>query len=168
MEEFLEREGLTGRIRNNKTGKVVFPPNNRTDWSGQSKQIFNWLRDVAYVSLWKPDKCLAVFPATTSSKDVDELRRIEKAITSTKPIPNWGQYVGKPTPVDAPIIERLKENWADRNGLCIYDQQMQSAPLIHIPTDDDKKYDTRMLIYFYAFVYFQDWNHDLWMKVRGF
>ena len=62
----------------------------------------------------------------------------------------------------------MKENWADRNKLCIYDEEMQAAPLVHFPTDSDKKYDTRMLIYFYAFLFFQDWNQDLWMKVRAF
>jgi len=163
MEDFLKREAMTGNIK--KDGKVVFPPRNRTDWSGMSKQIFNWLRDVAYIAEWDPDDCLVAFPASTSDKDIDELHKIRDMVRGTAKLSKWEQYVGKPTPVDGTPVERLKEHIAGRKDLCIYDKDMQAAPLIHFPTDDDRKYKTRMLVYFYAFLFFQDWNQDLWMKV---
>lgn len=169
MEEFLKREAMTGNIRHQETGKVVFPPGNRTDWSGRSKGIFQWLREVSYVAdEWDPDSCMAVFPASASSKDVEELHVINYKIQNAKPKPDWPEYVGKPTPVDAPVLERLKENWGNRGHLCIYDEDMQAAQITHFPTDSGSKYKTRMLTYFYAFLIFQDWNHDLWMRVSLF
>jgi len=34
-EEFLKKEAMTGNLKNKFTGKVSFPPGNRTDWDGQ-------------------------------------------------------------------------------------------------------------------------------------
>ncbi|KAL7535954.1 hypothetical protein ACHAWF_005322 [Thalassiosira exigua] len=34
MKEFLTREAMTGNLKNKTTGKVSFPPGNRTDWDG--------------------------------------------------------------------------------------------------------------------------------------
>ena len=67
-------------------------------------------------------------------------------------------YVEKPTPVDAPAIDRMKENWADRKKLCIYTNLLQQQDAIHMPTDD--KLNARLLVHFYAFLFFQDWKED--------
>jgi len=166
MEEFLKREGITGRLRD-RHGVATFPPGNRTDWDGDSRTIFKWLRKVSHLVLWSPDECFAVFPASRSQKDIDELVAINKTIQENPP--GWEQYVGKPTPVDAPAMERMKEAWSDRSDLCIYDKEMQDAPLVHFPVGkvEHAGVNARMLVYFYAFLFFQDWNQDLWMKVSG-
>ena len=101
MEQFLKREALTGKLRDRK-GKVVFPPQNRTDWSGKSQAIFKWLRKVSYVALWNPDDCMAAFPATTSSKDVQDLHAMSDAVAADPP--SWSRYVGKPTPVGTSLF----------------------------------------------------------------
>ena len=47
MEEYLNREAMTGKLRHKKTGKVMFPPNNRTDWNGENhfpQELKDYLR----------------------------------------------------------------------------------------------------------------------------
>ena len=76
--------------------------------------------------------------------------------------PKPADFEGKPFPVDAPSIDRLRENLADRDKLCIYDEEMQQARLVHIKVD--RKEHTRLLINFYSFLFFEDWKQDLWTK----
>jgi hypothetical protein len=110
-------------------------------------------------------------------------------IKSKGGFPQYQVYIGHPVPVDAPPEERLKEGWADRKTLCIYNQELQDLKLIHftagpntevptvsdrikeifglkIPRPNDKNMDlgVRLLVHFYAFLFFQDWKDDLWMK----
>ena len=63
MEEFLLREGVTGRLVDRHTGKVTYPPdNNRTNWNGDTTavrmRLSPWLSSVAYQpgSYWDPTK----------------------------------------------------------------------------------------------------------------
>jgi len=70
-------------------------------------------------------------------------------------------YEDKPTDVDGPVVDRLKEMTSkDRQRLCIYDTKMQEEPVIHFAYGEK----TRLLSHFYAFVFFQDWKQDLWSK----
>lgn len=43
----------------------------------------------------------------------------------------WENYIGNPIPVDSSSLERMKEMRAGRQHLCIYDQEMQDATLVH-------------------------------------
>lgn len=159
MEEFLTREALTGKFRD-KDGKVSYPPNKRTNWDGEAAAIFQWLRSVSRVTVWDPEDCLAAFPASSSRHDAESIKNMEQSITQQPP--KFEDFVGKPVPIDAPPLERMREMWAARKGLCLYDEELQAAPFIHLPVDH--KADARLLVHFYAFLFFQDWNEDLWMK----
>lgn len=162
MHVFLERVALTGQMVDQKTGQVSYPPNRRTKWDGRDDipVLFAWLRSVSYMKIWVPEECLVVFPASHDAENINELRSMEQTILHDRP--NFETYIGHPVPVDAPPMERLRENWATRNGLCIYDMEMQNATFVHFPVDS--KLNARLLVHFYAFLFFQNWKQDLWMK----
>lgn len=73
---------------------------------------------------------------------------------------NFDQYDDNPTPVNDPTIDRMKEALAGRSELCIYDQEMQAAPVIHFMCYHKKR--VRLLTHFYSFVFFEDWRQQLW------
>jgi GDP-fucose protein O-fucosyltransferase len=162
METFLQTEAMTGHMMDIATKRVSFPPANRTAWDGHDNidQLFAWLRTVSLVDIWDPNKCLAVFPASRSAQDMRQLRDMEATVVQNPP--KWQDYVGKPVPIDAPPLERLRENWAERKKLCLYDESMQEAKFVHFPVDH--AVDARLLVHFYAFLFFQNWKQDLWMK----
>mmetsp|Transcript_25928 Transcript_25928/g.36538 ORF Transcript_25928/g.36538 Transcript_25928/m.36538 type:complete len:276 (-) Transcript_25928:89-916(-) len=56
----------------------------------------------------------------------------------------------------------MREALAHRTELCIYDQVLQQAPVIHFTGDNAS--GARMLVHFYALLFFEDWTHDLWSK----
>jgi GDP-fucose protein O-fucosyltransferase len=159
METFLLQEAMTGHMRNTQTGAVSFPPRNLTQWDGLP-EIFQWLRDVSHVDIWVPEECMAVFPASRDPSDMADLRALEATIQRSPP--KFEDYIGHPVPIDGTPMERMKENWADRSKLCIYDERMQEATFVHFPVDSQLQ--ARLLVHFYAFLFFQDWKQDLWMK----
>eukprot|EP00549_Striatella_unipunctata_P018685 CAMPEP_0118721094 /NCGR_PEP_ID=MMETSP0800-20121206/30520_1 /TAXON_ID=210618 ORGANISM="Striatella unipunctata, Strain CCMP2910" /NCGR_SAMPLE_ID=MMETSP0800 /ASSEMBLY_ACC=CAM_ASM_000638 /LENGTH=663 /DNA_ID=CAMNT_0006628897 /DNA_START=63 /DNA_END=2054 /DNA_ORIENTATION=+ len=166
--EFLER--MEDNFVDKTTGEKSGPPGGRTDWEGANqgdiKQLIEWMRSVIYTPTWKPDECILVFAETEEqheevatklkeiqSKDPPEL---EALLTS---------YIGNPTPVDAPMEERLKENNARRQGgVCPYDQSMQDHEILHFVGEDVGTGAQRMLTHFYTFLFFYDWKQDLWTK----
>ena len=160
MEEFLNREVMTGKFRDLDTNEVVFPSENRTNWNGEPSVINQWLRKHSRNVVWKPEQCLAVFPADSTEAAEGEMKGIFQKMLQDNP--TYEQYVGKPVPVDAPPLERLKESRAGRSEMCLYDRDMQSAPYIHFPVDHKMK--ARLLVNPYQFLFFQDYREDLWMK----
>jgi hypothetical protein len=81
MKEFLETEAMTGNLIDMETGKVSFPPDNRTDWNEMGQNEYDvlreWLRTVALVPLWRPGKCLATFPANGDQVQPIELTKFD-------------------------------------------------------------------------------------------
>jgi hypothetical protein len=170
MDEFLQREGLTGNLKDRETGDTLFPPDNRTNWDGADQNVLNalegYLRHVAIIPSWDPDKCMAAFPTSKDPKDVVALQKIYDQVMAEGGFPSYEEYVGKPHPVDAPAKNRMKENWAGREGpLCIYDEKLQQAPVISFTHGQDRTGEgSRLLVHFYAFLFFEDWLQDLWLK----
>ena len=164
MEEFLKKMAMTGRLRD-KDGNVSFPPGNRTDWNGLSVEINRelnpWLRSVTVMPEWNPNDCLAAFAASKDPKDQETLKELQKMVRAGG-LPNYNDFVGKPVAVDASPKDRLLENLAERKELCIYDPTLQEAPVLHF--HGTQKLGGRLLVHFYAFLFFQDWKADLWMK----
>uniref|UniRef100_A0A7S3P737 O-fucosyltransferase family protein n=1 Tax=Amphora coffeiformis TaxID=265554 RepID=A0A7S3P737_9STRA len=160
MEEFLKRVAMTGQMRNKVTNLVELPPQNLTDWNGQDVKVLKeWLRNVTHTPLWSPGSCLAAFPQDATEAAVNRLHGyMEEA--SKNPLKN--PILQHPPPVDSSPLVRLRENLAGRRQLCIYDTEMQSEPVIHFMCYH--KMRVRMLVHFYAFLYFEDYREDLWMK----
>lgn len=163
MEDFLTLEAMTGNLKNKTSGKVLFPPNNRTNWDGMDpKPLKEYLRDVTLTPLtWKPESCLAAFPSDDGPQHFEELNDMLAEIK--KDFPPWQKYTDKPTAVDGLPLERLREAVAGRvKQLCIYDAEMQAAPVVHFMCYH--KMRVRMLTHFYSFLFFEDWRQDLWSK----
>ncbi len=155
MQEFLEREALSGNIRD-KNGTVRFPPGNRTNWdkAHEINDLKVWLREVMHATIWDPDKCVAMFPASTDPQDIQPILDMKAGIEKSGGFPPYKEYIGKPHPVNASAVDRLKENWAEYwiggKGLCIYDQEKQNARVLHFPFDFQS--GARLLTHFYAFL----------------
>ena len=114
------------------------------------------------MAVWVPEDCLAAFPQSSKKEDEEALHTMVNQLNAEPTKPRWEDFVGKPFPVDAPPMDRLKENWADRKDLCVYNNVLQQQESVHMPTDP--KLNARLLVHFYAFLFFQNWKHDLWMK----
>jgi len=164
MQEFLEAEAMTGNLMDKKTGKVSFPPNNRSDWNmidqKEYDELREWLRTVSIVPLWRPGQCLATFPRLGNHKSILELQEQQEAIHKEGLDPEV--YKGHPVDVDAAPIERMKENMAGRKELCVYNETMQNERVVHFACDHQMK--LRLLVHFYAFMFMEDWKEDLWLK----
>lgn len=173
MTEFLEL-CVAGQVLDDKTGKPLYPPNNRTNWDGtggrERKTLDNWVRSKSHVLTWDCNKCVAAFPATTGEEDLKALQVLPEQIKSSGGFPPWEEYVGKPNPVDATPFDRLKEMNADRQEVCIYTPELQQSAWVHFPVgavsqgQGERVEESRLLVHFYAFLFFQDWRQDLWMK----
>ena len=162
MEEFLQKEAMTEKLINTITGVPAFPPDNRTDWNGQDlTPLKDYLRNVTHWRNWKPEECVAAFPEKTGPEHIQKLHETMDTIVA-EGMPNPYNYVGKPVPVDAPAIDRLRENLARRKELCIYDEEMQNARVVHFLNYD--AIQARMLTHFYTFLFFENWKQDLFYK----
>jgi len=155
MQEFLAREAMTGNLKNKTSGIAQFPPENRTDWDGMDpKTLKEYLRDVTLTPLdWKPEACLAAFPSDEGPEHFNELNGMMDQIKKDG-FPKWQNFKDKPVDVDASSLERMREA-VSRNirDLCIYDENMQKAPVVHFMCYH--KMRVRMLTHFYAFLYFE-------------
>ena len=164
MEEFLRRVAMTGQLRNKVTGEVAFPPENRTDWNGQNGSrmtaLKDYLRNSTHTPDWKPGECMAAFPNDTSIAAVDRLNHYKEQALK-QPLQN--PLLEHPEPVDQiSPVDRLRENLSRRQKLCIYDTDAQKELVMHFMCSHKLGY--RMLVHFYAFLYFEDYREDLWMK----
>jgi hypothetical protein len=160
MEEFLLTEAMTGHLRDKNTGQVSFPPGNRTDWNGQDVvALKEWLRNVTHTPIWSPTECMASFPASGEQKDVDKLKEMVEEISKGPSLKE--NVLVNPNPVDGPMIERMREHLSDRRALCVYDEAMQNEHVVHFMCYH--KMRVRMLVHFYAFLYFEDWREDVWI-----
>lgn len=162
MQQFLEEEAMTGKLIDIHTGEPTFPPGNRTDWNGQDvKPLKEWLRNSTHAPLWSPNKCMAAFPASGNHEDTEVLKQMIQKIHNENLL-HRSKFLDDPPPVDAEPIERLRENIIDRKELCVYDEEMQREHVLHFMCYHKMK--VRMLVHFYAFLFFEDWREDLWMK----
>jgi hypothetical protein len=169
MEEFLVREGMQGKMVEYGTNTTLYPPNEQTSWDGvPTRLLFDYLRKIGNTPHWEPWDCALAIPKSTEPEAVEELKTTLKSIMDGsygKPKPTLAEFNSNPTPVDAPMAERMREMVADKHGkddekLCLYDKPLQQAKLIHLKSSDG----ARLLTHFYAFIFFADWKQDLWSK----
>ncbi len=162
MKQFLEE--TRGKVRELKTGKIVPPPLDRTDFDGETglvKSVLNpWLQSIAPNPDWNPDNCIAAFPKSTDLEDATELQRIFDNVQKNPPVVD--DFINRPTPVNATVEQRMREFVAQRKELCLYTPELQNSPIIHF--NGKRNLDGRLLVHFYAFLFFQDYKSDLWMK----
>jgi hypothetical protein len=156
---------MTGHIISETTGKPLFPPGNRTNWNGvprnDAKKLDAWTRTIGFSSPWNFDKCMAGFTAKPHDPEGEErLNIIAQNVTSIHV--NDRYHVNKPVAVDAPPLDRLMETMSYRKDLCIYDHELQKAKVFHLMGDNAS--NARLLVHFYAFLFFENWKQDVWTK----
>ena len=159
-EEFLRREG--GQLHLLNTNDRATLPENRTNWDTVDVYPYwNYLESVGYIPAnWDPNTCIATFPSTIGAKNnlhLIDAMDIIKFQKDGRLRPTHFEYQGNPVPVNAPMIERLREVSAGRFDLCIYNEEMQRAPVIHFSSNR-----IRLLAQFYSFVFFEDWRQATW------
>ncbi len=191
FQEFLEQEVLKGHVlADPHTGEPLQPPGGKTKWDGSlnnwesgrqgnGQALWQWWRSVATPLPWKYYECTAVFPTPSQQCDDqtpwnavteadeqrmrDYMKQILQQEPDGSPQPRIRSYDGNPTAVDASPLDRLSEMVADRRQLCIYDRTLQDAPVLHAMGQQSES-TTRFLVHFYAFVFLEDWRHDIWLK----
>ncbi|KAL3908072.1 MAG: hypothetical protein SGILL_008623 [Bacillariaceae sp.] len=164
MEEFLDREVMTGKLKD-ANGTAAFPPSNRTNWEGHirdGKDFWHWLRNVTHPPIWDFSRCTSAFAKEPGQEGAERLKKIMASLDIEHHPPVVQDYINKPTPVDAPPAQRLKEMLAHRKSLCIYDDYLQNQKVMHFMGDNDS--GARLLVHFYAFMFFEDFKSDLWTK----
>lgn len=162
MKQFLEEN--KGKLRHRTTNEIVSPPGGRIDWDGDTTavkaQLNPWFQSIAPNPDWDPDSCFAAFPKSTDPEDAAELQRVFDEIQKNPP--KVEDFINNPTPVNATLEQRMREFLATREELCLYTPELQNAQLVHFNGKRDQA--GRLLVHFYAFLFFQDYKTDLWMK----
>lgn len=133
-EEFLNRYGKTGKLKNVRSGQ----PDIWDDRKHNPASVQAYLRRVGVNPMWNPSQCVAAFPSTLGPDSIQELETAHHNIFNEldgQKKPTLKEFEGHPTPVDAPLEERMREMLADRDQLCIYDERLQNAPVIHFPAE---------------------------------
>lgn len=159
-EEFLKNEVMNGFFKD-ENGNPIFPPGNRTSWDGHirmSQQYYNWLRIVTGAPKWNFDQCFIGLPSTAGGST----STLENAFKIAKGRAGMKKFIDNPTPVDASVEERMAEMKGHRRDICIYDPSFQQKPVMHFMGDNNS--GARLLVHFYAFLFFENWQQDLSTK----
>jgi hypothetical protein len=85
---------------------------------------------------------------------------ISKEVTSIEPNSRFEMFKNKPVAVDSSPQDRLMETMTSRSGLCIYDHNLQKERVFHL----EGTWGVRILVHFYAFLFFENWIQDVWTK----
>lgn len=168
MEDFLIQHGLTGKLTT-KDGTVSFPPQNRTNWNTVwLKEMRTWLKTVTVQIKWRPEDCIGGFPTHPHNREA-----LTQAISvlSTRDVPGPAHWIDHPTPVDGSVMARMEEVLTGRKQVCLYDTDLQDETYLYYkifydPSNYEAKFVTniRLLIWFYQFLFFENWKQDLWSK----
>jgi len=164
-----------GTTVDQQTHEISFPPEeSKTSWDGDTRGIKSklapWIRSIANSQPdWDPSTCIAAFPKSKDPKDAQQLQQEFDEILKEKDglyasRNAYKEFINNPTPVDASSKDRLRELTAERSKLCIYDETLQESQIIHFHGKAKTDTGGRLLVHFYAFLFFQDYQTDLWMK----
>jgi GDP-fucose protein O-fucosyltransferase len=166
-EEFLNREVMTGKMKEKQTGKTTYPPlNNRTKWDNvphaEIEMLNSWFRTFSETPIWKTDVCMVGLPKNPGPEGPQRLLQMMEKLKGRYFEERSSKYLGKPVPFDADPIERLDESLVNRQEICVYNETYQNAKVIHMMGDNDS--GARLLVHFYAYLFFEDWKHGLWTR----
>lgn len=163
MEEFLLREAASGHFNRYASDEKLLPPHNSTEWDmGEGppiEELWEYLNTVGYKADKWNNNCIAAFPKDASGNSiVQEMMEEILNMEDGRDFPNPLDYQGRPVPYSAPPQERLREMLAGRRSLCLYDEEMQDATLVHFPSGRQG----RPFMQYYSFIFFEDPKHAIW------
>lgn len=150
MEDFLQKQDL---LVNHTSGQPIVPP--RTDWNGASKasiwELHQWLRWVGKTPLWV--KCIVGF--APSPRQQSRLMQKARILQNRKKARDVSHLVSNTS-------HRLAKALAHRKNVCLYDNTWRSTKVMHFTGDIAS--GTRLLIHFYAYLFFVDPLEEMFMK----
>ena len=142
------------------------PPQNRTDWSLQAiRDLRIWLKEVTHPLTWKVEECLLGIP-----KEDDQIQPLSKALESLAKQKYPRHHWDKPLqPSSASLEDRMSQLVVyNQSSLCFYDKLLQSERYLYYQISTDGAlsmvFTRRLLIWFYQFIFFEDWHQDLRIK----
>ena len=166
MQEFLQFVAMGGHLHsvNHKNkNEPLYPPHGNLVWDNSERigDLYLYLREVGHVPYtWDYQHCFLGI-----ARDETDLRSMLSGVWKSRdgrPPPHDMDFQGRPTPVQAPVVERLREFAAQRQKLCHYEVGLASSTLLHIPTTSE---GTSLLHTTpYTFVFFENWHQDLFAK----
>ena len=118
-----------------------------------------YLRRVSHTLEWRPPDCLPAFPSSGDHKDVEILQKLALEVKKPKGRVSTQELFRVDDPNPRP---RLEGSLSGRKSLCVYDEGDQNEKVIHFQMNHKER--LRLLVHFYAFLFFEDWREDLWMK----
>jgi GDP-fucose protein O-fucosyltransferase len=146
MDEFMRREGVTGRLKKLNTEEVLLPPGNKTEFVGTIKDdrlsMWWYLRNVSACPAWKSMKEFCVIPFAPG--------------VNVTLLPDAAAYK-----------ERLLRFAAKRSPQ-YYDDEWQKQKVVHFQSNPGSGF--RLLEHFYTCIHFEDPRMDRYYKrfVRDF
>ena len=173
MDEFLRKEGLTGKLADLSSGsKVDVPYNGITDWSTMHKKsLWEFLDQVGEKPMWSPDECMVLIPQEKKDTksflaNMTKLQVLLNDLTSGSNghVPEPADYVGKSPQINAPPRDRVGEFLAGRKDMCTYDERIHNAKLLYFKTDVGSSPRSLLSFPFYTFIFFEDYKDDMWLK----
>ncbi|CAJ1936479.1 unnamed protein product [Cylindrotheca closterium] len=165
MEEFLEQEVKTGQFKD-EYGQPMYPPDtvDTSTLDGHprnGREFWHWLRKASKAPVWNFDECVVGIPAQPGPGTEKRLHdTFEEAVI--RKFRNPAKYRDNPTQVNSIPALRLAEMLAYRTGVCQYSNKFQNAKVMHFMGDNAS--GARLLVHFYAFLFFEDWKQDLIAK----
>lgn len=164
-EEYLRERtaSLTGDADN-----LPPPPQGRINWDHASKEerklLASYLRENSVIPQeWDPTECVLGIPSSRGPLGLDELKKAMETVAQIKPEADY-EVPWDPPPKDPSVEYRLREILGGRKKLCLYNEKLQEAPVLHIPRDKSDETYFRLLTQWYAFMFFQDHKIDLYYK----
>jgi hypothetical protein len=161
--------GVLDNVRIKTSGLVDFPPFNKTNWWDTTElskysPFWPWLRDVTLSHPWSSRECIVGIPSTPGKDGYERMAGYFKNASATISSEDSRalQYEGNQTPVDAAPESRMPEMLMNDKGMCVFDPKLQDVKMFHLTADS--RIADKLLIHFYAFLFFEDWRHDLWTK----
>lgn len=137
MEEYMEKEGITGRFINQETSRVEYPPKNRTAFKGTDRDdrrlMWRYVRSVSACPQWHEFKDFVVIPPAPGVN------------ISSRP------DVAKSTAIAA-----------SGRTVRYYDEYWVQQPHIHFISNTSV--NLRLLEHFYTFIHFEDEAMDRYYK----
>ena len=163
MEEFLAREGVTGRLyRQNTTANslvpskvppmIAYPPKNRTVHDCGVREVkwalFHYLREVGACPKFKAYKEFIAFPVSRTFRHQAVL--------------NSSEHMHTPQYKQALDIEKRQRVFAGDRRARYYGQYWAKQKVVHFITHPEEGY--RLMEHFYTMIFFDDERVDHWVK----
>lgn len=163
MENFLQKEQLNFRYGNQSRAAL---PQGKIDWTSQPiHELRNWMKEVTHLLDWSAEECLLAIPEKQGNTQSLN-RALESVVQQTFPRDQWDKPLDLRT---ASLEDRLSQLVVfKQTKLCFYDENLSSQKYLYYQIGTEgpmsMKFTARLMIWFYQFIFMEDWHRDLEMK----